>query len=46
MLKFHYVAGALPQDVVLHVMPTLEGEANYGTLKQELLLAYELTDAQ
>ena len=46
VLKFHYVAGALPQDVVLRVMPTLEGDANYSTLKQELLLASELTDAQ
>ena len=46
VLKFHYVAGGLPQDVALHVMPTLEEEADYDTLKQELLFAYELTHAQ
>ena len=45
-LKFHYVAGALPQDVALHVMPTLEEEADYDNLKQELLFAYELKNAQ
>ena len=45
-LKFHYVAEALPEEVALWVMPTLEGDANYNMLNWELLLAYELTDAQ
>ena len=44
--KFHYMVGALPQDVALRVMPVLEDEPDYDALKQELLFAYELTDMQ
>ena len=42
---FHYVVAALPQEVALRVMPTVESR-NYQMLKEALLEAFNLTVTQ